>query len=55
MKNFQKGFANIVLVSIVVFLFGGISHVYAVTSAPNKTNITAEILAMVKQSWTSAR
>ncbi len=40
----NKGFANIILVSAAIFLLVGISHVYAVPVAPNKTNITAEIL-----------
>lgn len=40
-------FANVILVGAVVFLLGGISQVYAsVLAAPNKTNITAEILSV---------
>ncbi|MEK7157554.1 MAG: hypothetical protein AAB688_00580 [Patescibacteria group bacterium] len=39
-------FANIILISAVVFLFVGTSQVYAVPAAPNKTNITAEILSV---------
>ena len=42
----QKGISSIVIIllSAAVFLLVGISHVYAVPAAPNKTNITAEIL-----------
>src|SRR3989344_5256734 len=39
-------FVNIILVSAVVFLFVGTSQVYAVPAAPNKTNITAEVLSV---------
>jgi len=42
----KKWFTNIILVSVAVFLFAGVSHVYAIPAAPNKTNITAEILSV---------
>ena len=42
----KKSFTNIILASAIVFSFGGISQVYAVPAAPNKTSIIAEILSV---------
>lgn len=42
----KKSFADIILASVAFVLFAGASQVYAVSVAPNKTNITAEILSV---------